>query len=202
MTKDKFKQHIIEMAVENGIPLMIFSFKGFLGLNGELAGKLGLSLERNEIRKMVITAAIDRKNKLKEELSDKFVFLKINGFTRHRVNHLAINVLFINSKNILYIKTLAVCDTKVQHSNEFLRHTLETVLKEFNLKKQQVLAIVTDNPSNMTRSVKKFKETDVLPENEANKDGSGLDEVFDSALSGMVNFSTMTQCDGQCIHRS
>ena len=65
MTKDKFKQHIIEMVVENGIPLTFFSSKGFLGLNGELAGKLGLSLERHEIRKMVITAAIDRKHALK-----------------------------------------------------------------------------------------------------------------------------------------
>ena len=59
MAKNKFKQHIIEMVVENGIPLTFFSSKGFLGLNGALAGKLGLCLERNEIRKIVITAAIN-----------------------------------------------------------------------------------------------------------------------------------------------
>ena len=46
-------KNIIEMIVENGIPLTLFSSKGFLGLNGELAGKLGLSLERHEIRKML-----------------------------------------------------------------------------------------------------------------------------------------------------
>ena len=50
MTKNKFKQHIIEMVVENRIPLTFFSSKGFLGLNGELSGKLKLSLERHEIR--------------------------------------------------------------------------------------------------------------------------------------------------------
>ena len=48
------------MVVENWIPSTFFPSKGFLELNGELAGKLGLSLD--EIRKMVITAAIDRKN--------------------------------------------------------------------------------------------------------------------------------------------
>jgi len=37
MTKDKFKQHIIDMVVENGIPLTFFSSKGFQGLSGELA---------------------------------------------------------------------------------------------------------------------------------------------------------------------
>ena len=30
----------------------------------------------------------------------------------------------------------------------------------------------------MAKSVEKFNEIDVLPETEANKDGSGLDEVF------------------------
>ena len=123
MTKDKFKQHILKIVVENGIPLTCFSLKGFLGLNGELAGKLGLSLGRHEIRKRAITAAIDRK-KLKKGRNDKFVFLKLDGCTRHRVNYLAINVQLINSKNMLDIKTLAVRDTQAQHNSEFLRHTL------------------------------------------------------------------------------
>ena len=48
----------------------------------------------------------------------------------------------------------------------------------------------------MARSVKKLNKLDVLPEVEANEDVSGLDEVFDSVLSGMVNFFTTThmQC--------
>ena len=116
----------------------------------------------------------------------------MDGCTRHRVSYLAINVQFINSKNMVDIKTLAVCDTQAQHSSELLRDTLETVLKEFNLKKQQVLAIVTDNASNMARSVEKFNEVDVLPEVEADEDSSALDEVFGSALSRMVGFSSTT----------
>ena len=126
---------------------------------------------------------------IEEELSDKFVFLKMDGCTRHRVSYLAINVQFINSKNMVDIKTLAVHDTQAQDSSELLQDTLETVLKEFNLKKQQVLAIVTDNASNMARSVEKFK---VLPEVEADEDSSALDEVFDSAMSRMVGFSSTT----------
>ena len=134
MTKDKFKHHIIEMFVENGIPLTFFSSKGFLRLNGELAGKLGLSLEGSKIRKVVKTAAIDQKNVLKEELSDKFVFLKMESCARHGVSYLAINVQFINSKNMLDIKTLAVRDTQAQHSSKFMWHTLETVLKKIDMK--------------------------------------------------------------------
>ena len=58
----------------------------------------------------------------------------MDGCTRHRVSYLAINVQFINSKNMVDIKTLAVHDTQTQHSNELLQDTLETVLKEFDLK--------------------------------------------------------------------
>ena len=55
----------------------------------------------------------------------------------------------------------------------------------------------------MARSVEKFNKMDVLPEAEANEDGSGLDKVFDSALSGMVDFSTTTRmrCAVHSMHR-
>ena len=39
MTKDKFK-HLIQLVVENGKPLKLFSSPGFIGLQGEMAEKL------------------------------------------------------------------------------------------------------------------------------------------------------------------
>ena len=54
------------------------------------------------------------------------------------------------------------------------------------------MAIVTDNASNMARSVKKFNKVDVLPEVEADEDSSALDEVFDSALSRIMGFLSTT----------
>ena len=44
----------------------------------------------------------------------------------------------------------------------------------------------------MARSVEKFNEVDVLPEVEADEDSSALDEMFNSALSRMVGFSSTT----------
>ncbi|CAK8690149.1 unnamed protein product [Clavelina lepadiformis] len=96
---------------ENITPITFFSSKGF---QGELAEKLGVSLERHEIRKMVLKAATDQKNALKEDLSDKFVFLKMDGCTKLRVHYLAINVQLVNSKNMLDIRTLAVRDSTAQ----------------------------------------------------------------------------------------
>ena len=52
------------------------------------------------------------------------------------------------------------------------------------------MAIVTNNALNMARSAEKLNKMGASPEVEANEDGSGLDEVLDSALSEMVNVST------------
>ena len=159
MTKEKLEQCIIKMVVENGIPLSFFSSKGFLELNGELASKLGVSLERHDVRKLVIAKAEQQKEALKKELKDKFLFLKLDACTRHRVNYLGINVQFVNSENKLDIQTLAVRDTEAQHNSDFIRDTTEAVLKDYDIKKQQVLAIVTDNASNMTSFVEKFNQS-------------------------------------------
>ena len=40
MTKDKFKHLLIQLVVENGKPLKLFSSPGFIGLQGEMAEKL------------------------------------------------------------------------------------------------------------------------------------------------------------------
>jgi hypothetical protein len=56
MTTKKFKKHLTEL-VRNGVALTLFSQPAFLGLNGEMAEKLGVSLERQSIRKLILEEA-------------------------------------------------------------------------------------------------------------------------------------------------
>ena len=151
MTKDKFKHHLIQLVVKNGVPLKLFSSPGFIGLHGEMAEKLGVSL--SSIRNLILCEAEEQKNKLKEELRDKFLFLKMDGCTSHRINYFALNVQFVDSKNEVRIFTLAVRDTENQHCSDLIQRLVEDVLKDFEISKQQVLAVVTDNASNMTQAV-------------------------------------------------
>ena len=80
--------------VKDGLPISLFSKPAFMGLNGEMARKLSVSLERESIRKLVIEEAIKQKEELKKSLKGRFVFLKMDGCTRHRVNYFAIKVRF------------------------------------------------------------------------------------------------------------
>lgn len=68
MTPEKFKRHISEMVVKNSVPVSLFSQPAFLGLNGEMARKLGVSLERENIRKLVIAQAKYEKEELRNKL--------------------------------------------------------------------------------------------------------------------------------------
>jgi hypothetical protein len=63
MTTEKFKKHLIEL-VRNGIALTLFSLPAFLGLNGEMAKKLGVSLEKQSIRKLILEEAKNEKEEL------------------------------------------------------------------------------------------------------------------------------------------
>lgn len=57
MTKERFKHHIIEMIMENRVPFSFFSQPSVLGLIGEMARKLGISLEIGNITRMIVEEA-------------------------------------------------------------------------------------------------------------------------------------------------
>ncbi|KAM9330121.1 LOW QUALITY PROTEIN: uncharacterized protein PAF06_009560 [Gastrophryne carolinensis] len=156
MTPEKFKHHIIEMVVKNSVPLSFFSQTAFLGLNGEMAKKLGVSLERESIRKLIIEEAQCKKEELQKVLKGRFVFLKMDACTRHRVNYFAINVRFVDENNKTITRTLGLKDTQAHHTSDYLQKLVEGVLKDFEIKKEQILCVVTDNASNMLSTIEKM----------------------------------------------
>lgn len=179
MTSDRFKKHIIEMVVKNSIPLSFFSKPAFLGMNGEMAQKLQVSLERDSIRRIVIEESEQKKEELRRTLKGRFVFLKMDGCTRHRVNYFAINVRFVDDKNKMVTQTLAVKDTHAHHTSDYLHKLVEKVLQDFEIKKEQVLCIVTDNASNMLSTIEKMNIATINEDMEGNEED--ISEI-DSAI--------------------
>lgn len=195
MTSAKFKRHIIELVVNSGLPLSVFSSPGFIGLNGEMASKLGVSLDRHNIRKITLEEANNRKNLLKNMLNGKFIHLKMDACTRQRVNYFAINVQFVSDNNETIIRTLAVKDTKAQHASEQVCKLIEDVLKDFEIKKENILTIVTDNASNMIKTVEKLNEKkkdfeleDVDSDLDEEDENLGVDETLDAIASNFTSF--------------
>jgi hypothetical protein len=181
MTKEKFQAGIIEMIVKNSIPFSFFSSHAFQSLNGEMARKLGVPLSNESVRNLLLMEAKREKGKLKESLRNKLVFLKMDACTRQRVNYFAINVQFIDPLNPLMeeairIYTLAVKDTEAQHKSDYLNKLIRKVLQEYDISLKQVLAVVTDNATNMVSTVAKLNEEDMESE-ESDDDEDHAEEL-------------------------
>ena len=118
----------------------------------------------------------------------------MDGCTRHKINYFALNIQFVDSKNEVRTFTLAVRDTENQHSSDFIQRLVEDVLKDFEISKQQVLAVVIDNASNMTLAVQKLFEDsiNVVAENEDELEGiSTLEKETSFAFRYDSEFKTM-----------
>ena len=157
-TMESFKAALVEMAVDNAFSLRVFSTKGFKRLVGDLADKLHVSLDRNQIRSYVILAAKAEKERLREDVRGKFVYLKFDCATRIRTNYLGLNVRYVNKDKLPTTSTLKVVDTRSQHTATELKDIIEKVLKDYEIPLEKVLCCVTDNASNMVKLVTTMNE--------------------------------------------
>ncbi|XP_076057964.1 uncharacterized protein LOC143035181 isoform X2 [Oratosquilla oratoria] len=191
MTADKFKGCIIEMVVKNDIPLGLFSTPAFVSLNGEMAHKLGVPLERNSIQNLVLTEAKKQKDALKEFLCGRFIFLKIDACTCQKMNYFAVNIQCVNDKKEVVTHTLAVRNTEAHLTSNCLQKLLLNVMEDFEICKEQVLSVVIDNATNIISTLEKIKKNEVLVDFDENQEthdtvsdsgDTGLEECVEAAL--------------------
>ena len=192
MTPDEFKRNIVRIIALNGISLRFFSRPEVSALIGELARKLSVSLDKENIKKIVFAEFEREKEELKRKLKNKFVYLKMDACTRHRVNYFAINVRYVD-KGRYITKTLAIKDTDAQHSSAFLKQLVKDVLHDYGIEKSHVLCIVTDNASNMLSMVKKLNEEPSVIEECATGRSTCIREDQPGSSSEPLTFSDLTE---------
>lgn len=158
MTPAIFKDSIIRMIVKEGATIRLFSSESYRMSNGELAKKLGVSLDRDRVRQYVISAAEDLKDEIRKEIKNKMVFLKFDCATRIQTNYLGINIRFVDSNDRPVTKTLQVLDTQNRHTSRELKVLINKCLAEFKITPRNVLCCVTDNASNMVKLVRDFNQ--------------------------------------------
>jgi hypothetical protein len=179
MTKEMFEGYIVELVVKNSTPLVAFSSHAMQGLLGELSTKLGVQLSRQNVRNMVMLEAKKHKELLVNQLKDKPIFLKMDACTRHRVNYFAVNILFISDEKEIITRTLAVKDTEARQTSEFVKKLVYSTLEDFKLTRRQIIAIVTDNASNMVSTLEKInEENEETTSEEGDQDDSSMSELF------------------------
>ena len=125
---------------------------------------------------------------MKESLSGALVSITFDGVTRLRSHFLGISVQYYDEEHGLTVKTLALVDTEANHTSSHLKAILLDTLKQFNISKQQVLACVVDNASNMTRTVQ------LLNKDEGDEgDDEVVEEIQDSLSIDHTIFMTCAE---------
>lgn len=74
MTSETFKSSIVNMVVQNSVPLTFFSDTPFRSLNGEIAEKFKISLNRENIKNLILEEYNTKKSNLIKEIRDKPIF--------------------------------------------------------------------------------------------------------------------------------
>ena len=115
-----------------------------------------MSLDKDQVRDYVVKAGEKQKEEIKADVSKSFVYLKFDCATRQRVNYLGLNARYVaNFKPMT--KTLAVIDTKSDHTSNRIRKMILESLEIYDIPITNVLVGVTDNATNMVRCMADLK---------------------------------------------
>lgn len=175
MTREKFQLGILRMIAYDGHSLRTFKETGFLTLNGEMAENLKVSLSHDAIRQLVFDRFKQEKKNLSAIVSKKLIYLKMDAATRLTHNFLGINVQYYEDGKI-EVKTLAVLDTKGQHSSAAIKTMVQNTMNEFSIDQDNVLSVSVDNAANMTRAIDLLNETQSADDEISETTGDDDDE--------------------------
>jgi len=162
MDKETFIRGVVQI-VMSGVPISFFESPGFITLNGEMARKLKVSLSRESIRRFVMDAANRMSDALIKDLKGKLVYIKMDGATRQLRSFLGVNAQYYDeTKGEAVVKTLACADTERKHTSEQMCKMFSDTLQKFEIPAENVLALIVDNASNMTKTVERLNESSEL----------------------------------------
>ncbi|KAM9301722.1 LOW QUALITY PROTEIN: uncharacterized protein PAF06_014937 [Gastrophryne carolinensis] len=118
-----------------------------------ISDKVTISMTPEKFKHHIIEMVV--KNSVPLSFFSQTAFLGLNGEMAKKLVF-AINVRFVDENNKTITRTLGLKDTQAHHTSDYLQKLVEGVLKDFEIKKEQILCVVTDNASNMLSTIEKM----------------------------------------------
>ncbi len=153
------EQQVIEgcvsLVTESGRPFKALDDYGFRMILDPVIKALGgsFTVSAENIVPRVNQAALDIREKLKSELKNQFVCLKVDCAKRLSRSILGINVQFIQNDKLV-LRTLSTYELKDRQTGATLKAMILDVLKQYSITLPQVYSITTDNGANILLAVK------------------------------------------------
>ncbi len=139
----------------NGRPFKMLDDSGFRMILDPILKGLGnnLTISAENIVSNVNELASDFRKKLKAEIANRRVCLKVDCAKRLSRSILGINVQFVKNGKIV-LRTLSTYELNDRQTGVTLKRMILDVLKEHEINMSQVYSITTDNGANIVLAVK------------------------------------------------
>lgn len=201
ITPEELKAACLELITVNGRPFSMLEDSGFKKIvdcitDGYKNEKI--TINKENIRKMIEPTAEKCKDKIIKECKNKMVSLKVDAASRMSRSFLGINIQFLIDGKIT-LRTLAVRELKESHTAEYLKTVIIEVLTSFEINIQQIYTVTSDNGANM------IKCTSIL-QSELNLTNQHIQEVFgdtdvddesESVMNGL--YEAFKEMENECL---
>ena len=149
-----------------------------------------------EVKQMLHETAESIRRKISAELENRLFCLMVDITTKRRRSILGVSVQFIdNGKH--KIRSIGMLELNESHTGEYLAKVICSLLSEYGLKPQQVIAITTDNGANVVKMVRDITAQIISMEsrnqnavhNECDEDIDSCDYEIESYLQNVPDIT-------------
>lgn len=196
----EYIQNCTELVTVNSESLALLTKTGLLKMNREKLEKLTLAGQGSglatrgspAVKKHIDYLATEIVERIKLEVKGKFVSVLVDGATRYRRSILGIYIQFMFNSSIV-VRSIGMVNLISSHTGENLANIVRERLASVGVKTSQVIAVTTDNGSNMKSMIERLNDDDEEEEvgstHETDTAADAQTETNESAESAEFEFS-------------
>ncbi|CAG9799441.1 unnamed protein product [Chironomus riparius] len=153
-----FIRSSVELVVLNLLPYSIFSMKAFKDLIYNHQVTTGITMNYCNAQKYVTETAKALKQKIKLEVKDRMIGLKVDVATRLGRSVLGINIQFFSEiERKILVRTIGMIEMHRRHTAENINLIISSLLGEYGIDKRSVASFTCDNGANIVATAKLFQ---------------------------------------------
>jgi len=148
MSLPQLKKCLLKLVAVSGRPFSLLNDEGLQELVQALVAAMPeterKTIAAEDIRRDIITTAREERDRLFKKCRGRLLSLKLDGVSRMGRSFLGVNVQFI-AKGRIERRTLCFKELTESHTSDYLKTTVEEVLKSYHIELSQLYSATVDN---------------------------------------------------------
>lgn len=143
-------RNCVNMAVLEKVPFSHFNSTSFRNLTAVHSINNNVTINATNVREYVVQAAQAVRQKIKSEVANKIIHLKLDIASRHFRSQLGLNIQFYcTTRKTLLIRSLGFIELSSSHTSNYLRGEVYKILDTYDIDRRNIASFTCDNGANM-----------------------------------------------------